>query len=69
MSNGCSPYTLIFVKKYRAGRNTLGNPAELGQPKLEKIDGVCVGSWDPYVNFLEKSQSMLKKNHLKINWG
>ena len=37
-------YTLIFMKKYLAGLNTLRTPPNQGSQNWTKIDGVCVGS-------------------------
>ena len=35
--------TLIFVNNHHAVLNTLRTPLELGEPKLDKTDGVYVG--------------------------
>ena len=56
-----------FPEKYIVGLNTLRIPAEVGESKLDKIDGVCVGSWDPFGNYVKKSQR--KKNVWKIIEG
>ena len=61
-------FTLIIVKKHLAGLNTLRNPNELEEPNLDKINGVCVCSQDPYGNFLKKFITYIAKNCLENNW-
>ena len=47
-------YVLIFVKKYHMGLNNPRTPSEMEESKLDKNGWVSVGSWDPYVIFLNQ---------------